>query len=67
VTLAVIFAVQYLGLTTGQKFGPVNSPASAQVAAVIVDPTALTWATEVVKDLTSEVQELKPSLSRACS
>jgi hypothetical protein len=61
-TLAVIFAARYLGLMTGERSGPVNSPAAAQVAAVIVDPTALNRATEAVKDLTSEVQDLNRGL-----
>lgn len=61
-TLAVIFAARYLGLMTGERSGPVNSPAAARVAAVIVDPTALNKATEAVKDLTSEVQELNRGL-----
>jgi len=46
----------------GERSGPVNSPAAAQVAAVIIDPTALNKATEAVKDLTSEVQELNRGL-----
>jgi hypothetical protein len=61
-TLAVIFAARWLGLMTGERSGPANSPAAAQVAAVIVDPTALNKATEAVKDLTSEVQELNRGL-----
>ncbi|TCV66260.1 hypothetical protein EDE05_1283 [Neorhizobium sp. R1-B] len=47
--LAVIFAVRYLGLWQGQKTSPSSSPASAQVAAVIVDPTALNKATAAVE------------------
>lgn len=62
ITLAVIFAARYLGLMNGERSGPVNSPAAAQVAAVIVDPTALNKATEAVKDLTSEVQDLNRGL-----
>jgi len=58
----VIFAARYLGLMNGERSGPVNSPAAAQVAAVIIDPTALNKATEAVKDLTSEVQELNRGL-----
>lgn len=47
--LAVIFAVRYFGLWQGQKTSPAASPASAQVAAVIVDPTALNKATAAVE------------------
>lgn len=50
-TLAVIFAARYLGLINGERSGPVNSPAAAQVAAVIVDPTALNNATAAVDRL----------------
>lgn len=40
-TLAVIFGVRYLGLLSGEKTPPDKSSSVAQVAAVIVDPTAL--------------------------
>ena len=40
-TLAIIFGVRYLGLWQGAKVAPAASQAAAQVAAVIVDPTAL--------------------------
>lgn len=69
VVLAVIFAVRHLGLLQGQKSSPVNSPAVAQVAAVVVDPTALNRAslaleahTEALRDLTEEVHDGNRSL-----
>ncbi len=40
-TLALIFAVRYMGLLSGASAPPEKSQTSAQVAAVIVDPTAL--------------------------
>lgn len=40
-TLAIIFGVRYLGLLSGEKTPPEKSSSTAQVAAVIVDPTAL--------------------------
>lgn len=48
-TLAVIFAVRYFGLWSGRNAAPETSPAMAQVAAVIVDPTALNRATAAVE------------------
>ncbi len=48
-TLAVIFAVRYFGLTAGASATPANSQATAQVAAVIVDPTALNNATKALE------------------
>lgn len=61
--LAVIFAVRYLGLLQGQRAAPAGA-AAAQVAAVVVDPTALNRATsaldahtEALRDLTEEVHE----------
>lgn len=49
VTLAIIFAVRYFGLWSGRNAAPENSPVAAQVAAVIVDPTALNRATAAVE------------------
>jgi hypothetical protein len=60
--LAVIFAVRYLGLLQGQRAAPAG--AAAQVAAVVVDPTALNRATtaleahtEALRELTEEVHD----------
>ncbi len=70
VTLAVIFAVRYFGLTAGASTPPQRSQASAQVAAVIVDPTALNNATRALEahtgaviDLTDTMKESGRSLS----
>lgn len=41
VVLALIVGVRYLGLWQGQNATPAASAGAAQVAAVIVDPTAL--------------------------
>lgn len=56
--LAIIFAVRYLGLWQGRQTSPAASPASAQVAAVIVDPTALNKATAAVEAHTAVTQRL---------
>jgi hypothetical protein len=48
--LAVLFAIRYFGFKIGVE-SPPKSPASAQVAAVIVDPTALNMATAAVEAL----------------
>ncbi|WP_240233635.1 hypothetical protein [Devosia lacusdianchii] len=55
--LALIFGVRYLGLWQGQNASPGASAGSAQVAAVIVDPTALNAAAAAVEGLTLAVTE----------
>lgn len=55
-TLAVIIAVRYAGLVVGERATPSKSAAAAQVAAVIVDPTALVNATAAVDRLTHELE-----------
>ena len=50
--LALIFGVRYLGLWQGQNSSPAASAGTAQVAAVIVDPTALNQAAGSVDGLT---------------
>ncbi|MDR6703003.1 hypothetical protein [Agrobacterium tumefaciens] len=69
-TLAVIFAVRYLGLSAGANARPEKSQTAAQIAAVIVDPTALNNATraleahtEAVVDLIDTMKESGRSLS----
>lgn len=49
--LALIIGVRYLGLWQGQNAGPSASTGAAQVAAVIVDPTALNAAAGEVAGL----------------
>jgi transcriptional/translational regulatory protein YebC/TACO1 len=58
VTLAVIFGVRYLGLFAGANAAPEKSMATAQVAAVIVDPTALNRATAAVEALNMTFMEM---------
>ena len=55
--LAVIVGVRYLGLWQGQHAGPQSSAGAAQVAAVIVDPTALNAAAAEVAGLTVAITE----------
>lgn len=57
-TLAIIFAVRYLGLWQGAKTAPAASPAAAQVAAVIVDPTAINHATRALEAHTEAMHEM---------
>lgn len=63
VTLAIIFAVQRLGLWQGQRAAP--STDSAQVAAVIVDPSALNKATAALEAQTEEAVNQRKSIERA--
>lgn len=66
ITLAVMYAIRYWGLAQGQKMLPDSGGSKgAQVAAVIVDPTALNNATAAgnnlalqISELTEEVKEL---------
>lgn len=55
VTLAVIFAVQRFGLWQGQKAAPAAD--NAQVAAVIVDPSALHRASAAAEDLAKAMRD----------
>ncbi len=63
VTLGAIVGARWLGILQGQRVAP-QSAATAQVAAVVVDPTALNKATaaleahtEALRDLTEEVHD----------
>jgi hypothetical protein len=58
VVVALIFGVRYLGLWQGQNASPAASASTAQVAAVIVDPTALNAAAAEVSGLSIAVHEL---------
>lgn len=58
VVLAVIIAVRHLGLWQGQNVSPSASAGTAQVAAVIVDPTALNAAAGEVAGLAVALHEL---------
>lgn len=63
--LALIFGVRYLGLWQGQNAGPGASSGAAQVAAVIVDPTALNAAAAEVSGLSIAVHELVAAVKAA--
>lgn len=54
--LAVIFAARHLGLLQGQKAAPAAD--KAQVAAVIVDPTALNKATAAAEAVAEALRAL---------
>lgn len=62
--LAVIFAVRYLGLWQGQHASPKQEGKGAEVAAVIVDPSALNKATAAVETLTAAISKLVDALLR---
>lgn len=57
VSLAVIYAVQRLGLWQGQRSSP-DAVDKAQVAAVIVDPTALNRLSDEVAKLVAATENL---------
>jgi len=56
--LAFIFGVRYFGLWQGQQHAPAASAASAQVAAVIVDSTALNRATAALEAHTAAMNKM---------
>lgn len=58
ITVGIIFGVRYLGLWQGGKITPASSPGAAQVAAVIVDPTALNNATKALEAHTQALGDL---------
>jgi hypothetical protein len=55
VTVALIFVTQRLGLFAGTNAGPEKARAAAQVATVIVDPTALNKATHALETHTAAI------------
>lgn len=57
--------VRYFGLGQGQRASPEHSAASAQVAAVIVDPSALNKATAAIEAQTLEAIHFRKSTERA--
>lgn len=65
VTTAVIFGVRQFGLLQGARSTPASSPAAAQVAAVIVDPTALNRATDAVNAHTDATRKLAEDIKEA--
>ena len=56
--LAIIYGVRYLGLMSGERATPSASASSAQVAAVIVDPSALNKATAAIEALNITFMEM---------
>jgi hypothetical protein len=61
--LAVIFGVRHLGLLSGERSTPAGNASTAQVAAVIVDPSALNRATAALEAQTLESINGRKSLS----
>lgn len=58
VTLAIMWGARQFGLTAGANSSPQKSPKGAEVAAVIVDPTALNRATAAVEGLNITLIEM---------
>ncbi|KQY31816.1 hypothetical protein [Rhizobium sp. Root483D2] len=56
--------VRYFGLMQGQRAGPEHSSNAAQVAAVIVDPTALNQLTAALEAQTMESIHSRKSFER---
>lgn len=63
ISLAVLYFVTKGGFSSGQK-SPADNGSKAQVAAVIVDPTALNKATEAVEAMTAEMVNGRKSFER---
>lgn len=62
--LAVIFGVRHLGLLSGERSTPAGNASTAQVAAVIVDPSALNRATAALEAQTLESINGRKSFER---
>jgi hypothetical protein len=62
--LAVIFGVRHLGLLSGERSTPAGATSTAQVAAVIVDPSALNRATAALEAQTMESINGRKSFER---
>ncbi|RUT32661.1 hypothetical protein EMQ25_05810 [Arsenicitalea aurantiaca] len=62
ISLAVIFAFVWLGIKEGRRATPSGGSAAAQVAAVIVDSSALDRATGAVDGLTVAVTSMNVTL-----
>lgn len=58
VTIGIVFIVRYLGMSAGERAGPTHNPGAAQVAAVIVDPTALNRLSDVAARLNVTLEEM---------
>lgn len=56
--LAVILAVRYFGLMSGERASPEKASSYAQVASVIVDPSALNRLTEQAGKLTAVLEDM---------
>ncbi|MCV9960370.1 hypothetical protein OIU34_00525 [Pararhizobium sp. BT-229] len=63
--LALIFGIRYLGLFQGQTASRDKDAAAAQVAAVIVDPTALNRATAALEAQTLEALNHRKMMERS--
>lgn len=65
VSLAIIFFVTRSGFTSGKNTPPATSSSSAQVAAVIVDSSALNRATAALEAHTFEAINMRKSFERS--
>lgn len=64
-SLAILYFVTKGGFSSGQNSTPTSSAATAQVAAVVVDPSALNRATAAIEAQTFEAINHRKSIERA--
>ena len=57
-TIGLVLIVRYLGMTAGERSAPSHNGNAAQVAAVIVDPTALNRLTDQALRLNETLEEM---------
>jgi hypothetical protein len=65
ISLGILYFVTKGGFSSGQRSTPSGETSTAQVAAVIVDPTALKLATAAIEAQTFEMTNGRKSLERA--
>lgn len=64
ISIGILYFVTRGGFSSGQKSSPVSAASSAQVAAVIVDPSALNRATAAIEAQTMESINGRKSFER---
>ncbi len=65
ISLGILYFVTKGGFSSGQRSAPASDPSKAQVAAVIVDPSALNRVTAGLEAQTFEMTNSRKSLERA--
>lgn len=64
-SLAILYFVTKGGFTSGQHSTPTSSSSTAQVAAIVVDPSALNRATAAIEAQTFEAVNHRKTLERS--